>query len=170
MMNRLFLLAFLLSALAFSAIAQNNLRIGSQAPAFTGTLLDGDPVSLADLRGRVVVMTFWTTRCIICRHEMPQLDRVAGQYNSRDVAFLALTTENQQQVTAYLKRNPFSLQVVPDSFGTLLKYADRDRHGNVNIGYPAFFVLDREGRVQHRSSGYDKIAPLDRAIKQLVEN
>lgn len=170
MKNRLFLLA-LLSLLLFSpAAAQNNLRIGSDAPAFSGTLLDGKPVSLAGLRGKVVVMTFWTTRCVICRHEMPQLDRIAGQYNARDVAFLALTTENEQQVAAYLKRNPFSLQVVPDSFGTLLKFADRDRHGNINIGYPAFFVIDQKGRVQHRSSGYDKIAPLDRAIKQLVAN
>ena len=170
MMYRLFLLAFLSLIITLPAAAQNNLRIGTEAPAFSGTLLDGKPVSLAGLRGKVVVMTFWTTRCVICRHEMPQLDRIAGQYNSRDVAFLALTTENQQQVAAYLKRNPFNLQVVPDSFGTLLKFADRDRHGNINIGYPAFYVIDREGRVQHRASGYDKIAPLDRAIKQLVVN
>lgn len=170
MINRLFLLAFLLSALSFSTFAQNNLRVGSPAPAFSGTLLDGNSVSLDALRGKVVVITFWTTRCIICRHEMPQLDRVVGQYNPRDVAFLALTTENQQQVSAYLRHNPFKLQIIPDSFGTLLKFADRDRAGNINIGYPAFFVLDREGRVQHRSSGYDKIGTLNSAVSRLISN
>jgi hypothetical protein len=69
-----------------------------------------------------------------------------------------------------MRRNPFKFQVVPDSFGTLLKYADRDRAGNVNIGYPAYFVLDRDGRVQHRSSGYDKIGALNSAIGRLVTN
>ena len=170
MNNRLILLALLSLVLALPAVAQNNLKIGSDAPAFSGTLLDGKQVSLAGLRGKVVVITFWTTRCVICRHEMPQLDRLAGQYNARDVAFLALTTENEQQVAAYLRHNPFKLQVVPDSFGTLLKFADRDRHGNINIGYPAFFVLDQQGRVQHRSSGYDKLVAIDSAIKKLVAN
>jgi len=168
MMNRLFLLAFLFVTLVVSSLAQNKLNIGSQAPAFSGTLLDGRSVSLTELLGKVIVMTFWTTRCVICRHEMPQLDRVIGQHNPRDVVFLGLTTENEQQVVGYIKRNPFKFQVLPDSFGTLLKYADRDRSGNINIGYPAYFVLDREGRVQHRSSGYDEIAPLNSAISRLV--
>lgn len=49
MMNRLFLLAFLFAAFAFSTVAQNNLKIGSQAPEFSGTLLDGNAVSLEGL-------------------------------------------------------------------------------------------------------------------------
>jgi peroxiredoxin len=170
MMNRLFFLAFLSFTLAITTFAQNNLRIGSQAPVFSGTLLDGNSVSLYELRGKVVVITFWTTRCIICHHEMPELDRIAGQYSQRDVAFLALPTENQQQVDGYMNRNPFRFQIVPDSFGTLLKYADRDRAGNINIGYPAYFVLDKDARVQHRSSGYDKLGALNSAVGRLVSN
>ena len=50
----------------------------------------------------------------------------------------------------------------------LLNYADRDREGNVNIGYPAFFVMDREGAVQYRGSGYSKTVQVGAAIDKLL--
>ena len=166
--NRLLLLTVLICAYAAHAFSQSNLKAGSTAPAFIGNLVGGESVSLADLRGKVVVMTFWTTRCAICRHEMPILDGVVKQYDPNKVVFLALTTENEHQVAAYLRNNPFTFKIVTDSFGTLLRYADRDGRGNINIGYPSFFVVDKQGLVQHRSSGYDKIAPLTAAIDRLL--
>ena len=167
-LNRLLVIALFTCAFTSYAFSQSNLRAGSTAPAFTGTVVGGDSVSLAEFRGKVVVITFWTTRCLICRHEMPILDRVVGQYDPKDVVFLALTTENEHQVKAYVRNNPFTFKIVPDSFGTLLRYADRDGRGNINIGYPSFFVVDRNGLVQHRSSGYDKIAPVTAAIDRLL--
>ncbi|MEO7538756.1 MAG: TlpA disulfide reductase family protein [Pyrinomonadaceae bacterium] len=159
----------LLTALtAVYAYSQSNLRPGSPAPAFTGTRVDGSTVSLDEMRGKVVVITFWTTRCVICRIEMPQLDRVMGQYDPKKIAFLALTTENQRQVAGYLRNNPMSFQIVPDSFGTLLKYADRDRAGNIDMGYPSFFVVDQRGLVQYRASGYDKTVAIDQAVSRLM--
>jgi peroxiredoxin len=154
--------------LAVPAYTQSVLRAGSKAPAFSGSLVDGTPVSLDSLRGSVVVITFWTTRCVICRHEMPLLDRMVDQYDPKKVVFLALTTENQQQVSGYLRNNRFKFDVVPDSFGTLLRYADRDRAGNIDMGYPSFFVVDQQGLVQFRASGYDKTATLNAAIGRLV--
>src|SRR6187399_2567223 len=166
--HRLILLTVLICAFSAHVFSQSNLRAGSTAPAFNGNVVGGDPISLSGLRGKVVVMTFWTTRCAICRHEMPILDDVVKQYDPDKVVFLALTTENEHQVAAYLRNNPFSFKIVPDSFGTLLRYADRDGRGNINIGYPSFFVVDKDGLVQHRSSGYDKIAPLTAAIDRLL--
>jgi peroxiredoxin len=155
-------------SLAFSAYSQSALRIGSIAPQFSGTSADGTPYDLAQLRGKVVVLTFWSTRCEVCRVELPQLDRVVEQYDPKDVLFLALTTEGDEKISAYLRSHPFRFTTITNSFGTLLQYADRDRDGRVNMPYPSFFIVDPRGRMKYRASGYDKTAALDSAIRQLI--
>lgn len=166
--KRFFVVALLSCLLSVSAYSQSKLRPGSPAPLFTGNLVDGSSMGLSDLKGSVVVITFWTTRCIICRYEMPLLDRMVRQYDPKKVVFLALTTENQQQVASYLKKNPYRFHIMTDSFGTLLSYADRDRAGNIDMGYPSFFVVDKRGLVQYRTSGYDKTADLNEAVSRLA--
>jgi peroxiredoxin len=167
-MNRITPLILLTLLLSISSLGQISLQAGSVAPAFTGTSLDGSAVDLNELKGNVVVLTFWSTRCAICHHERPKLNQVSERYNSKKVVFLALSMENEQKISGYLRNNPFKSQIVPDSFGTVLKYADRDRNGNLDMGFPSYFVIDQDGVVRHRSSGYDKTAPLDAAIGKLV--
>jgi hypothetical protein len=99
---------------------------------------------------------------------MPQLDSVVQQHDANNVVFLAFTTEGEEKVAPYLRSNPFRFITIPNSFGTLLQYADRDRSGAVNMPYPSFFVIDAQGRVQFRAKGYDKTAALNSAIQQLT--
>lgn len=165
-MNRLAPIFLITLFLSISAFSQSSVKIGSKAPAFTGNAVDGTTYDLAQSRGRVVVLTFWSSRCSICHSELPKLNRLAGQYD--DVAFLALTMETAEVVSPYLQRNPFRFQVLPNSFGVVLRYADRDQKGNIDMGFPSFFVIDGQGLVQHRSSGYNKIESLDAAIGRLT--
>ena len=76
--------------------------------------------------------------------------------------------ENNEKISNYLKNNPFNFQILPNSFGVVLQYADRDKTGSLDMGFPSFFVIDREGIVRHRSSGYDKTGPLDAAVGKLI--
>lgn len=48
--------------------------VGRPAPDFEVTLIDGSKVTLASLRGQVVVLNFWATWCVPCRAELPLLD------------------------------------------------------------------------------------------------
>ncbi len=162
----IFLLTLLLAVSAFS---QFSVKVGTAAPAFAGASLDGSPFELNDLRGRVVVMTFWSTRCAICHHERPKLNAMAERYDSNKVIFLALSMENEEKISRYLRNNLFKFQIVPNSFGVVLKYADRDKADSLDMGFPSYFVIDQEGIVRHRSSGYDKTSPLDAAIGRLVK-
>lgn len=159
---------FLALMLTISSFAQTSIKVGTAAPAFAGSRLDGAPVELNNLKGSVVVITFWSTRCAICHHERPKLNRVSDKYDPTKVVFLGLSMENAEKISGYLKNNPFKFQIVPDSFGTVLKYADRDRAGNLDMGFPAYFVIDQQGLVRYRSSGYDKTSSLDTAINKLV--
>lgn len=148
---------------------QQQLKIGDYAPPVTGTTLKGDNIGMSSLRGRVVVVTFWSTRCEICRYEIPKLNAFAAKHDRSKVAFLALSTEDEAKISRYLTSFPFDFDIIPNSFGTLLQFADRDRSGNVNIGYPAFFVIDAGGKIQHRSSGYSKTAAVEAAVAKLVD-
>ncbi len=161
-------LLLILTLCAASAFAQQSLQPGSTAPDFNAEAIDGKVYNLSQLQGKVVVLTFWSTRCQICHSELPKLNDVARRYGDKDVVFLAATMENQAKVEPYLKKNPFNFNVLPNSFGMILKYADMDRSGNIDIGFPAYFLIDRRGRVALKSSGWDKTARLESQISQLL--
>ena len=165
---KIFAIVFLTFLIATSIAAQNNLKVGAPAPTFTGVTLDGSDFDLNQLRGSVVVITFWSTRCEICHVEFPKLNRLIKSYDGKKVVFLSLTTENEEKIEAYLKKNPLETQILPNSFGVLLQYADRDKSGNLDMGYPSYYVISDTGNIEFRSSGYDKTPALNAALTRLV--
>lgn len=166
---RTFSIAILTILIAVSsAFAQQALKPGEAAPTFSGQSLDGTFYDLSQLQGKIVVVTFWSTRCEICHSEIPNLNRVADRYRGKDVVFLAVTMDNETKLNPYLKRNPFNFTIMPNSFGVFLKYADRDRAGNINMGFPAHFLITKKGTIALRTDGWDKAANLDSQISRLL--
>ena len=155
-------------ALAISVSAQGGVSSGSMAPSFSLAGMDGQTYDLTQLRGKVVLVTFWSTRCNICHSEMPLMNRMAARYKGQNVVFLALTMDNDQKVAAYLKSNEFDFTILPNSFGAVLQYADRDKDGNVNMGFPAYYLIDQNGIVRVKDSGWDKTQTLDAQISRLL--
>jgi peroxiredoxin len=166
MFKQFSLIIALVVLLSVSAFSQQALRVGSPVPQFNATSSDGRSYDLAAMRGKVVVLTFWSTRCEICRVELPRVDQFFRAYDPREVVFLAMTAESDDVVNNYLRSHRFRFVTVPNSFGTLLQYADRDRSGNVIMQYPAFFVIGRDGRLAYRGSGYGKADAMDAAVRQ----
>jgi hypothetical protein len=76
--------------------------------------------------------------------------------------------DNESKVGAYLKSNTFSFTILPNSFGTVLQYADRDREGNINMGFPAYYLIDQNGIVRMKTNGWDKTSNLDSQITRLL--
>lgn len=158
------ILVFAVSA----AVAQQSLKPGATAPDFNSETLSGTTYSLSHLQGKVVVLTFWSTRCQICHSELPKLNEVVKRYKDKDVVFLALTMENQSKVEPYLRKNPFEFNIVPNAFGVFMKYADTDNSGNISMGFPSYFLINRQGTIALKSNGWDKTAKLDSQISQLL--
>jgi peroxiredoxin len=165
---RLLSILFISLVLVASAVAQQGVFNGSMAPSFSLAGLDGQTYDLNQLRGKVVLVTFWSTRCNICHSEMPLLNRMAAHYKGQNVIFLGLTMDNDQKVSAYLKSNPFDFTIVPNSFGAVLQYADRDKEGNINMGFPAYYLVDQNGIVRLKASGWDKTPTVDSQITKLL--
>ena len=166
-MRKLFLILLALACVIPSA-AQTALKAGSAAPTFAASSLDGSYYDLNSMRGQVVVLTFWSTKCAICRSEIPKLNSFASRFDEKKVVFLAATMENQAKVEPYLKTNPFKFHILPDSFGVLLQYADRDKQGNIDMGFPSYFVIDQAGTLAYRGGGWDKTVELDSRISKLL--
>jgi len=159
---------FVTLALTVAAFAQQGLSNGSNAPQFSLAALDGQTYDLNQLRGKVVLVTFWSTRCNICHSELPNMNKLATRYKGQPVVFLALTMDNESKVSSYLRSNEFDFTIVPNSFGTVLQYADRDRTGNIAMGFPAYYLIDQNGIVRFKSSGWDKTPDVDSKIGHLL--
>ena len=68
-------LLLLTIALAASSLGfARDIKVGEQAPDFYATTFDGRKISLADYKGRVLIINLWATWCIPCREELPLLD------------------------------------------------------------------------------------------------
>ena len=156
--------------LSFAAFAQQNKKAKPAADNFTAATLSGENIELSSLKGKVVLMTFWTTRCPICAAEIPKLNQLAASYKGKDVVFLGLTTDNESKVKDYIKKKPFNFNLMPNSFGILLKYADKDGGGNISFGYPGHFLINQDGEIVLKANGFDKTPTLDKEIKRLLNS
>lgn len=153
--------------LAFSAAVFSQ-QSKPRAEIFSGTALGGETFDLAELKGKVVVLTFWSTKCPVCHREIPKLNQMVETYKDKPVVFLGLTMENPKKVEAYLKKTSFKFEILPNSFGVVLKYADKDGDGNVAMGFPAHFLINQKGEIELKTNGFDKTQMLDTRINQLL--
>ncbi len=161
---------FLILVLTFTAFAQQNKNAKRLAENFSAVSISGENIELKNLKGKVVLITFWTTRCPVCAAEIPKLNQLAASYKNKDVVFLGLTTDNESKVKDYLKKKPFNFNLLPNSFGILLKYADSNGDGNVSLGYPGHFLINQNGEIVLKTSGFDKTETLDKEINRLLNS
>jgi thiol-disulfide isomerase/thioredoxin len=119
-------------------------------PDFTLTNLQGQAHSLAEYRGRIVVLNFWATWCLPCRDEMPMLNKLAPKYDEKSVAFLAASiddTQTQPKIARFLEKRKIDLPVFTGATPLTLK--------EFSLGeiVPATLILDRDGTVAFRVEG-----------------
>jgi peroxiredoxin len=160
----LFLLLFILSLPAFGQQISNK----PSAEEFNAVSLDGKTFDLNELKGSVVAIAFWSTRCEICHAEIPKLNRLVAANKGKNVVFLAITNENEAKIQPYLAKNPLDYNIIPNGFGTLLKYADKDKNGNINMPYPAYFLINQQGEIEYKANGWDKTEKLSSEISRLL--
>ena len=119
--------------------ALDSMLEGKQAPPFVLKTLEGETVSLADLRGKPVVLNFWSTWCQPCKIEHPVLLEAADIY--RDVAFYGVIYEDKANATrAYLKK-------AGAAYPHLIDPGSRTAISYGVAGVPETFFIDHEGRI-----------------------
>jgi thiol-disulfide isomerase/thioredoxin len=133
--------------------------------AVSGEDLDGEQVSLEEMRGKVVVVNVWGAWCTDCRKEAPDLVAVADDMTGDDVAFLGLDVRDTSRVNArgFVRTFDVPFRSIYDPRGvTLLEF-----HGTLTPNsIPSTVVLDREGRVAASILGR---LPSDTTLRNVVE-
>ena len=137
------------------------LDVGNRAPDFTVTRINGEAVSLADLRGEVVLLNFWGTWCGPCRREMPEFQNVYEAYQDQGFTILALAVRD----------NEAAVRAFQDEFGLTFPLA-LDTGNQINDQYgirqqPSTLIIDQEGVIVFKNFGIvlesqvsDVISPL----------
>ena len=168
-MRRLLILAVLL-VLALSGLigcASGNgegPRTGSKAPNFTLTRLDGQKVTLSALKGKPILLNFWTTTCPSCRLEMPYLQMAYDEWTGKGLVLFAIDIgEDPGTIKEFLTRYNLTLPVLLDT--------NQEVAGKYNVEFiPATYFIDRDGIIQARVVGaFPSKGAIDRYIQNLMK-
>ena len=126
--------------------AKADLRPGKPAVAFQGVDTQGKPVSLADYRGKVVLLDFWASWCVPCKEEMPNVVAVYQQYHEQGLEIIGISLdESLDDLQAYLAEQPaMSWRQICDEQGWEAELAQLYRVYSV----PASFLIGRDGTIQ----------------------
>ncbi len=133
---------------------------------FTVTDMNGEKVSLASFKGKVLVLDFWATWCPPCKAEIPGFVELQDAYGHKGLQFVGVSVD-ADDTPAMLK--DFATQYKMNY--PVLVGGDRDdlqdAYGPM-WGIPTTFVIDRDGRICHKNSGLVGKSKYEADIKGLL--
>lgn len=137
---------------------------GDRAPGFVlPRLAGGEPFSLAEVEGQVVLLDFWASWCGPCVQSMPAIERVARRYADRGLVVVSVNTEGAdaaEHAAALLRaRTPSAIGVSDDG-------AVSDRYKVTTI--PHMVVVDRRGVVRAVHRGFAGAERLERDLDEAI--
>jgi thiol-disulfide isomerase/thioredoxin len=116
---------------------------GKKLPFFQLKTLDGKKVDSESLKGKMVMINFWSTTCGPCILEMPQLNQLKEKH--MDVVFLAPAPENAASIKKLLTKHQFNFIILPDAKQLFEEWGID--------GYPKNFFVDQNGIIQEVIEG-----------------
>ena len=144
-MKRRTFLGAALAALGTSAAAEPLMQLHEVArdlPALSVMDGEGQALTLADFRGRVVLLNVWATWCVPCREEMPTLDALQAQLGGPDFQVLPLSMDRAGADAV----QPFYEEIGIENLGVYLSDQRQAMSALGILGLPTTLLIDREGR------------------------
>lgn len=132
------------------------------APAFQLNDLDGKPVSLAEAKGKVVLLNFWATWCGPCRAEIPDLVDLQKRYSDKlEIIALATQEDDPDQVRRFVLGSGINYRVAMAPDDVVQEY------GGI-AALPTSFVIDAQGRVVQKHIGLNDPSLYERELKAML--
>ncbi len=143
------LVAILAGCGAAGAGGNAEVKVGKEAPAYAAVTLDGARASLADHRGKVVLLNVWATWCAPCREEIPYLESLYEKHRQDGLEIIGVSVDaagTEETIRGFQKdfamRYPIWLD--PDERIQTLYMA---------LGVPASYLIDRDGVLRWKHLG-----------------
>jgi peroxiredoxin len=134
-------------------ISENNERtgnkIGDLAPNVRLPNLQDESVSLADYRGKIVLVNFWASWCPPCQEELPDLQRIYEEYEGQVIVLAINLTKAEatvDDVRAFVEESDVTFPIVLDHAGDAM-------NAYRIVAYPSTYVVDEAGVIRERFLG-----------------
>ncbi len=122
----------------FPEAGVQKLEIPVEAPDFTLKVLGGGKISLRELRGKIIVLNFFTSWCPVCQNEFLSFDKLRKEFKDKEIVFLKVAVKaKEKDLIRYKKFTP----ILMDDNGSVAK-----AYG-VGAGHHETFFINREGKI-----------------------
>jgi len=145
--------------------AAKSIGVGDAAPVFTLNNAEGKPISLADLKGKIVLIDFWASWCEPCRAESPNLKTQYQLYKDKGFEIISVSLDTDKK--SWLK-------AINDDGLTWLQVSDLKGYRSPAVqsygigGVPSFFLIGRDGKIIANTNIQG--APLNAKLAELFKN
>jgi thiol-disulfide isomerase/thioredoxin len=141
----------------------------STAPNFIGisNWFNSAPLSMAGLRGKVVLVDFWTYGCVNCVNTLPHVTQLYAKYRDRGLVVVGVHTpefpfeRSASNVQAALKRHGITYPVAPDN-------DSQTWNAFGNQYWPSQYIVDQSGKIVFHHDGEGQYDQIDRTIARLL--
>jgi thiol-disulfide isomerase/thioredoxin len=145
-------------------------EVTGQAPNFKGinNWLNSGPLNMSDLRGKVVMVNFWTYGCYNCVNTLPHVTKLHAKYKDRGLVIIGVHTpefpfeKSLSNVQAALKRHGIQYPVAQDNDSATWE-AYRNRY------WPAQYIVDQSGKIVYTHAGEGAYDEIERTIQNLLK-
>jgi thiol-disulfide isomerase/thioredoxin len=139
------------------------------APNFVGisNWFNSAPLTISDLRGKVVLVDFWTYGCVNCVNTLPRVTELYAKYRDRGLVVVGIHTpefpfeHSAANVQAALKRHGITYPVAQDN-------ESRTWDAYHNQYWPAQYIIDQNGKIVFHHDGEGQYEQIDRTIAHLL--
>jgi thiol-disulfide isomerase/thioredoxin len=141
----------------------------ASAPDFVGlgNWFNSPPLKLADLRGKVVLVNFWTHGCVNCVNTLPHVTQLYAKYKDRGFVVVGIHTpefpfeRSASNVQAALKRHGITYPVAQDN-------DSRTWNAYGNHYWPSQYIVDQSGKIVFQHDGEGQYEQIDRTVGRLL--
>jgi cytochrome c biogenesis protein CcmG/thiol:disulfide interchange protein DsbE len=160
-----FVLVAVVVLIVFGLAGTNSTAGGRLAPALPSATLLGPRVTLAELRGRPVFVTFWASWCTECEREAATLERFSLNLRGR-ARLIGVDSSDVSlgDARSFISRYRWTFPNLQDPDGVV-----GNRYG-LGAGLPTTFLIDSQGRIRQTLRGPQTEQTLDRALSQLASS
>jgi peroxiredoxin/YHS domain-containing protein len=137
------------------------------APEKFGVKLEGTSASLADFKGKVVLVDFWATWCVPCVKAMPDLQKLQEKYAEKGLSVVGISIDEKgaEKVKPFLSKRKFTYTMLLDKDTAHPTWKAFGVHG-----IPALFLINREGVIVQQWTGKVEMKEVKKAVEALLEN
>jgi peroxiredoxin len=130
------------------AEVKQNAMLQKEAPDFTLKALDGTEVNLKSLRGKAVLIDFWSSWCAPCREALPHIQKVHNEFKEKGLVVLGVNGEPAKDAQKFIQEKGYT-------FTTLIDEESKVSTIYNVLGIPTTVIIDEAGILQSYNVGYE---------------